>query len=225
MIENGAKVLYTGDLNLNGGLLTAPADTPKCDILIIEATFGAPRYRFPEKGEVVEEMRDWAEDSLSSGKIPVFLGYTMGKAQELTRALSPHFTTYVDEQIHKLNDRVEKIGFHLGEYSLLDESKLEGDCVIIAPPHRANLFFRKNFSTALASGWTADWGGGSRFYSAGFPFSDHSDFYSLTEFVERVSPQAVYTVHGFANELSRHLRERGFYSEPLSEVQKKLDDF
>ena len=47
--------------------------------------------------------------------------------------------------------------------------------------------------------------------------SDHSDFPSLLEYVEKAQPQVVYTVHGSAGELSEELRARGFYSEPLSE--------
>ena len=34
-------------------------------------------------------------------------------------------------------------------------------------------------------------------------------------YVEKANPQVVYTLHGFAQEFSEELRERGFYSEPL----------
>jgi putative mRNA 3-end processing factor len=226
MIENGAKVLYSGDLNLKGGLITPLADTPSCDVLIIEATFGTPRYVFPNKTEVVREMNEWAVACNTAGTTPVFLGYSLGKAQELTRALSNDFTVFVEESIFQFNRRTEGLGIDLGNYSPVGGFSKKNDCVIIAPPHKAKEFNKDKYSLAYASGWAVGNGAPARYSkNTGFPLSDHSDFNGLIEFVEKVSPQAVYTVHGFAREFSQHLRERGFYSEPLSEVQTKLDRF
>ncbi len=44
----------------------------------------------------------------------------------------------------------------------------------------------------------------------GIPLSDHSDFPSLVEFVRETSPRLVYTVYGFSERLTRHLRRLGF---------------
>lgn len=228
MIENGAKVLYTGDLNLRGGLITPPADTPQCDILIMEATFGLPRYTFPDKKEVVKEMKDWAWECLARGRTPVVLGYPLGKAQELTKAVSEDFAVVVEESAFFFNKRAENLGIELGEYfpmEAMDRFSARRDCAIIAPPHKAKMFREEGFFVALASGWAVNWAGTRHGASAGFPLSDHSGFYDLLDFVEKVSPQAVYTTHGYAHEFSSYLRERGFYSEPLSEVQTKLDSF
>ncbi|RMF90728.1 MAG: MBL fold metallo-hydrolase, partial [Methanobacteriota archaeon] len=202
LIENGARILYTGDLCLKGGLITPPADTPACDILIIEATFGTPRYVFPDKRETIKEMRDWAEDCNAKGATPVFLGYALGKAQEITKALSGDLTVFVEESAYHFNRRTENLGIHLGRYELWDGHLPPEDCVLVAPPHKARLFRDELFTTAYVSGW-ASGNGAPRFgASAGFPLSDHSDFNGLIEFVERVSPQATYTVHGFAREFS-----------------------
>ncbi|MFV2041521.1 MAG: MBL fold metallo-hydrolase RNA specificity domain-containing protein, partial [Candidatus Hydrothermarchaeales archaeon] len=224
LIENGSRILYTGDLNLSGGFITKPAETPKCDILIIEATFGKPHFTFPDKDVLAGEMRDWADTCHSKGLTPVFLGYALGKAQELTRIFSKHYTVYVENSVHMFNTRTEKLGIGLGSYKHLDDYSTDCDSIIITPPHTAKNYADPCFRLALASGWTTiGWKG--RYSHTGFPLSDHSDYNSLIRFVEKVSPQAVYTTHGYAAELSASLREKGFYSEPLSEVQSKLDQY
>ncbi len=225
LIENGSRILYTGDLSLKGGFITPPANTPKCDVLIIEATFGTPRYIFPDKIELIKEMRDWAAECLSEERTPVFLGYSLGKAQELTKAFSRDFRVYVEDSVFEFNKKVEGLGVDLGEYSVMSSYKRSEDCILIVPPHKRGLPF-DDCLEAYASGWavTGGWGRKSS-ASTGFPLSDHCDFYDLLKFVEKVSPQVVYTTHGFASEFSRYLRERGFYSEPLSDVQTKLDRY
>ena len=224
LIENGSRILYTGDLNLKGGFITEPAETPKCDILIIEATFGKPVFTFPDKDEIAREMRDWADTCHSKDLTPVFLGYALGKAQELTRIFSERYIVYVKDSVHRFNTRTEKLGIDLGSYKHLDDYSTDCDSIIITPPHTAKNYADPMFRLALASGWsTIGWKG--KYSHTGFPLSDHSDYNSLIRFVEKVSPQAVYTTHGYASELSASLREKGFYSEPLSEVQTKLDQF
>jgi len=169
-------------------------------------------------------MRDWADTCHSKGLTPVFLGYALGKAQELTRIFSKHYTVYVENSVHMFNTRTEKLGISLGSYKHLDDYSTDCDSIIITPPHTAKNYADPCFRLALASGWTTiGWKG--RYSHTGFPLSDHSDYNSLIRFVEKVSPQAVYTTHGYASELSASLREKGFYSEPLSEIQTKLDSF
>jgi len=224
LIENGSRILYTGDLNLKGGLITKPAQTPKCDILIIEATFGKPHFTFPDKKVLAKEMRDWAEECHSKNLAPVFLGYSLGKAQELTRMFSKHYNVFVEDSVHRFNTRTEKLGINLGPYKHIDTFRNDCNSIIITPPHTAKNYAEAGYRIALASGWTTiGWKG--KHSHIGFPLSDHSDHESLIRFVEKVSPQAVYTTHGYAAELSASLREKGFYSEPLSEVQTKLDQY
>jgi len=226
LIENSSKILYTGDLCLEGGLISPPAETPSCDILILESTFGSPRYVFPSKRELAGVMLDWAEECNQKGLTPVVLAHALGKAQELTKLFSKRFTVYVDAAIHPFNQRTEALGIPLGSYRPVEEMKGDVDAVVLTPLARAEAYKGSQHQLALASGWAALGKGGRALnLSAAFPFSDHSDFPELVDFVNRVSPQVVYTVHGFASELSRHLRSEGFYSIPLSELQGKLDAF
>ena len=57
---------------------------------------------------------------------------------------------------------------------------------------------------------------------AAFPLSDHADYPGLIEFVKRVAPKRVFTLHGFAADFARTLREEGFDAQSLSE-EEQLD--
>ena len=214
LIENGMKVVYTGDLNLQGGSTAGKAAVAKCDVLIIEATYGHPRYNFPEREEVVKEIKDWIYDCLKRDLTPVLLGYSLGKAQELTKYLSREFSVAVHESVYHNNKKYEELGVNLGEYSLFDG---QHDEVVIIPPAARKSTNGEGFRFAFASGWTLHEGAGRRYGATrGFPLTDHCGFDDLVEYVECADPQMVYTTHGFAEGFSEELRERGFYSEPIS---------
>jgi putative mRNA 3-end processing factor len=227
-IEDGCRIVYTGDLRLEGGETTAGAATPRCDVLILEATFGRPEYRFPDRKEIFREMRDWIDSCHSRGITPVLLAYPLGKAQELTRAFSSEFPVRVHPSIVSFHHQYERLGVPLGKYAPYD-GKAREDLLLLLPPKGRNSQIPSGIgrcARAFVSGWGLY--GPSRRCRAdvAFPWSDHSDFEGLVEYVEAAEPQVVYTVHGFARELSRELRERGFYSEPLlTRRQRSLGEF
>ena len=62
----------------------------------------------------------------------------------------------------------------------------------------------------MITGWALDPGARFRYRcDAAFPLSDHADFADLLRFVELVNPKKVLTVHGFAEDFARTLRQRG----------------
>jgi putative mRNA 3-end processing factor len=80
--------------------------------------------------------------------------------------------------------------------------------------------------TAGFSGWAA--GPSFRYrggYDATFPLSDHCDFEELLALVEEVDPDAVYTQHGFTDDLAEALVDRGFRARSLKRNQATLADF
>ena len=58
---------------------------------------------------------------------------------------------------------------------------------------------------------------------ASLPYSDHSDFNELVEYVQAVSPKQVYTVNGFP-ELAARLRELGYPAVHLNGRGQKQDN-
>lgn len=82
---------------------------------------------------------------------------------------------------------------------------------------------------ALVAGFSG-WAVGSSFryrggYDATFPLSDHCDFEELLALVEAVDPDAVYTQHGFADDLAKALVSEGYRARALRRNQSTLADF
>ena len=71
---------------------------------------------------------------------------------------------------------------------------------------------------AMISGWAVEPNAIYRYQvDAAFPLSDHADYTDLLRYVELVQPKRVLTLHGFAAEFARDLRERGIEAWALSE--------
>ena len=64
--------------------------------------------------------------------------------------------------------------------------------------------------TAFASGWMRVRGTRRRKgFDRGFALSDHADWPALLRTIEETGARRVLVTHGYADELSRYLRERG----------------
>jgi DNA ligase-1 len=71
---------------------------------------------------------------------------------------------------------------------------------------------------AMISGWAVEPSAIYRYQvDAAFPLSDHADYNDLVRYVELVNPERVLTLHGFAAEFARDLRDRGIEAWALSE--------
>ena len=81
-------LLYTGDFKLRASLAAEPPETRPADLLIMETTFGLPRYQFPPEQTVRDEIAKFCRDTLADGATPVLYGYSLGKSQEILLGLA-----------------------------------------------------------------------------------------------------------------------------------------
>lgn len=209
--EHG-RLLYSGDFKLRPGKAAEPCATPRADVLIMETTFGLPKYRLPPVEEVVADIVRFCRETLASGAIPVLFGYSLGKAQEILASLAgAELPIMLHPEIDRLTRVCEQLGFTFPAYREFDALAAPGH-VVIAPPQSSKAWLGRLAPrrTAMITGWALD---SSCKYQTGcdaaFPLSDHADFPELLEFVERVQPRRVVTVHGFAAEFAQTLRARG----------------
>ncbi|MCA1660024.1 MAG: hypothetical protein LC642_05745, partial [Verrucomicrobiaceae bacterium] len=150
-LETGSgSLLYTGDFKLRAGRSAEPAEWRSADTLIMETTFGLPRYRFPPTEEVVAQIVAFCRDALENRS----------------------------RMLEKIREK----------------------------------------RVAMISGWAVDPSAVYRYQvDAAFPLSDHADYTDLVRYVDLVKPQRVLTLHGFAAEFARDLRDRGIEAWALSE--------
>ncbi|MBC7365343.1 MAG: MBL fold metallo-hydrolase [Undibacterium sp.] len=217
--EHGT-LLYTGDFKLHPGHAAELCATPRADTLVMETTFGLPRYVFPPAAKIIANLITFCRDTLAAGATPVLLCYSLGKSQEVLRALAGSgLPIMLQSETHRLTRICAQLGLDFPVHPEFDPATHAGH-VVICPPHAPGLLKRiPSPRTASITGWALD----SRFFhgsqnSAAFPLSDHADFPSLLRFVELVQPQRVFTVHGFAKEFAATLCARGIEASPLGQA-------
>jgi len=208
---SGERLLYTGDFKLRQSLTSEPAEVVRADTLILETTFGHPRYRLPPAEVVMEEIIAFCEKALLDKQHPALLAYSLGKAQELiARLAGAGLPIAVHPSIYKMSAIYEGFGVRLPEYKRHAPGDRSPKVLIYPPNARHQLAHIANLRTAIVSGWALDARAKYQFRcDAAFPLSDHADYDELLECVERVRPERVYTVHGFVEEFAADLRRRG----------------
>jgi DNA ligase 1 len=223
--EDGS-LLYTGDFKLRPGRSAEPAEWRQAETLIMETTYGLPRYRLPPTDEVIGQIVAFCRDALEAGAVPVLLGYSLGKAQEILCSLTgAGLTPMLHGSVHQMTRIYEQFGQSFCEYERYKADEVAGK-VLICPPsaNRSRMLERiRDKRVAMISGWAVDPNAVYRYQvDAAFPLSDHADYTDLLRYVELVQPQRVLTLHGFAAEFARDLRERGVEAWALSE-QNQLE--
>ena len=206
-------LLYTGDFKLRNGLSSEPAAIPQAETLVMETTYGLPRYQFPPTEETLGAIIKFCHETLEEDETPVLFGYALGKAQEILAALqTAHLPVMLHGAIARIARVYEDFGVVFPPYVHFEAKAARGH-VIICPPaingsRTLRLLHRPR--TAALTGWAMDAGAVHRLQvDAAFPLSDHADYRDLLRYVEAVRPRRVLTLHGFAQEFARDLRSRG----------------
>lgn len=228
--KDGATLLYTGDYKLRQGLSSERCELWPADTLIMETTFGLPMYRFPPTAQTIAVMLKWVRETLDDGAIPVLLGYSLGKAQEILCALGDAgLPVMVHRSILEMTEVVAPLLGRLPEYKLFDPAEAKGHVLLFPPSGARSLAIRKLkiCRTAMLSGWAMQSGAKFRYQvDEVFPLSDHADYPELLETVETVKPKRIYLVHGYTREFAADLRARGYEAwtlEGADQLEMTLD--
>lgn len=214
-------LLYTGDFKLRPGKSAEPLQWRQADTLIMETTFGLPRYQFPPTDKVIDQIVAFCRDALDDGAVPVILGYSLGKAQEILCSLDgAGLTPMLHGSVFQMTRLYEQSGQSFCKYVRYKRDDVAGK-VLICPPsanHSAMLTNIPRKRVAMISGWAIEPNAIYRYQvDAAFPLSDHADYNDLLRYVDLVQPKRVLTLHGFAAEFARDLRDRGMEAWALSE--------
>jgi len=226
---------YTGDLKLSESLTAERAQVRETDYLLLEGTFGNPRYKFPDRAEIYERIASFVSKNYNDGHIVLLGGYALGKAQELIAIVNRFcgIKPIVSEKIHKACEVYSRFGVRLETACVGSEEAEElmrSNFVAIMPFHQVNFelavklskAYRRSVYTAVATGWALT----TRFpVDEAFPLSDHADFEELLEYVELARPKRIYCCHGNEELLSHELSKRGYDAQPAakSEIQLHLE--
>ncbi len=225
------SLLYTGDFKLRPGLSAEPVAWSPAETLVMETTFGRPEFVFPPTAEVIAGMVEFCLGVLDDGGVPVLLGYSLGKAQEILCALaSAGLSCEVHPSVAKMTQICSRHGEALPSFAVCRHPSRTAGRVVLAPPHVRNSPWVRSIPhrrMAIATGWALKPGALARYQcDAAFALSDHAGYDDLLRYVELVRPRRVLTLHGFAADFARDLRARGVEAWALSEPdQLELHNF
>lgn len=209
---DGETLVYTGDLNTYDSVLLNGAEIIESDTLIIEATYGSPRYLFPRREEIYAEIIRWILQTIREGEIPAFKVYALGKAQEIIGIVNSYLNipAVTSWTVSKITEKHRDHGLKLDYLPLHVKDGIEafrqGECVYIAS-RRQNPPSKRRLRWAVATGWALRYRMSS--YDAAFPLSGHADFPGLLSYVRESGAKTVYVVHGFAQEFAKQLQKIG----------------
>ena len=218
--RDGQRLLYSGDFKLEKGLTAENLQIAPCDVLIMECTYGHPRYRFPPREEIADRLCEWARTILRQGETPIIFTYALGKSQEAMKILADNgFALCAHQAIFDLMKVYEKFGYTFGDATLFNRAAPIENRVLMMPQsarraqHLATIEKKR---TMYLSGWAMDSGAKYRFgVDEALPLSDHADFLGLIEYVRQVNPKKIFSTHGPAD-FARQLRALGYDAEPLA---------
>lgn len=237
----GEDIYYTGDMSMRERAFMKPAKVPSAKTLIIESTFGRPDYVFPPLSNITHETNKIISEMYDLGMPVILMGYTLGKAQLLTK-LFDHWNPILHDSVAKMNSIYSELGIKLEGAATHSQAQAHGllaknrPWVMIAPLMSSSCAFVKEMKDkygAVTIGFTG-WAIESRYrYMMGLdyvmPLSDHCDYKELVEAVKQCNPEKVYTFHGFSKEFAESLSKLGFDSETIGHAKKRksltLDSF
>jgi Cft2 family RNA processing exonuclease len=226
--EKGAMV-YTGDYKLRDNPFSPPAAIPRCDVLVMECTFGSPLYRFPPNDELFARLFAFIDETLATGRTPVVLAYSFGKGQEALYHLTRRgYDVLVKDPTAAYCDLHVELGYGFpgpGTWERFAPELLPGR-VVLAPPG-----WKEDPAAGIPRARTVQltgWGCNPRArYMYGYcdlvlPISDHADFDDLVRTAVESGASKIYTVHG-SPVFAAHLRSMGLDAEHLAAHPSKPD--
>jgi Cft2 family RNA processing exonuclease len=220
LADDGEKrLLFTGDFKLGPSATCEEAELPSADILVMESTFGKPKYRMPPRAEIIAELIDLVRKTLNEGRTPVIHGYALGKSQEVTKILTQAgIPVQQHAQIFAVSQVYQDCGMDLGDVTEFKGVVKPGHALIALPRGVKNYHMPgiKHPVSIVATGWAMDPGIKYQYrVDHALPLSDHADFDELLETAERVGASEIYCTHG-PQEFVGYLRAAGFNAHPIT---------
>jgi Cft2 family RNA processing exonuclease len=219
------RFVYTGDFKLARSYTCEPPEVKRCDVLLMECTYGRPQYVFPSRDEVEDALVGFATSALADGCAPVVYAYSLGKAQEAMAILGK---ARIPLTVHGAVDEIARVyarnGVQIPPYERYDAVTYDGSRALIWPPSGKTLpkaLRNKPSRSAMLTGWALAKGAEYRYgVDACIPLSDHADYAALVRYVELAEPKKVLLNHGW-KDFAFRLRALGVdasYLEPHEQL-------
>jgi len=224
--EGGFVCVVSGDYKTHVDPTCLPLEPLRCHMFISECTFGLPIFRWPSPEQIIQEINSWWRSNREQERTSILFAYALGKAQRILAGLDPSIGPILTHgAVENINRCYRDLGITLPStryIGTLEARELPEGALVIAPPSADNPVWMRRFpdrSRAFASGWMRIRGNRRRrSVDRGFILSDHSDWDGLVQTIAASDAQKILGTHGYATEMVRWLRERGYDAESISAV-------
>lgn len=187
----GVDLVYAGDLGGKGHLTAEPREQLECDTLVLRAVYGHPRFVFPPREQLLEQVRAFVEKALAQHRTPVLVAAALGLTQDLVRFFGDKRRTL---RLHPTALRACEV--YVKQGISLQNFGSEGEIVVMPPTARLDRLQLDDPAVLSLSG------------HGDVPLADHAGFDELVDYAVRSHARRVLTLEGHAEDLARALRER-----------------
>lgn len=217
------RVAYTGDYKLRSNPFAPPVEIPRCDTLVMECTFGEPRYVFPPDEQTIGALFAFIEGARAEGAVPVVLAYALGKGQEaLWHLTGAGYDVVCHGAIARMSAVHEQLGHGFpgpGRWERYRRGEV-GDRVLLTLPSTRKTAMVTGLPArrvVYLTGWAYHPGAHNIYRDCDLvlPFSDHADFAELVRTARESGASTIYTVHG-PPQFAEHLRTLGMNATHLA---------
>jgi len=208
LIKDDERIFYTGDFCSSARIILKPLKYIEADILIIEATYGAMPYIFPNRKRLYKNLIKKVAYYVDTIGYAIVGARSLGTAQEVIALLSNtkrKFDLYVDPKVYKMS----RIHF---EYDYV-KANFE-KCPSFKPCIREGVYVtgvgnalklrKEGYDAIICTGLSATW---NDFNS--LTLSSHEDLNGLINYVMQSRAERVYTVYGYKRDFAQMLKEMG----------------
>jgi putative mRNA 3-end processing factor len=216
-IEHERSVwVATGDYKREADPTCAPFEPLRCDVLVTEASYALPIFRWDDPREIFADMHRWWQGNPQRASL--LFCYVLGKAQRILAGLAEltDRPVYVHGALEPITRIYREAGIRMLPTLPVAETQkgrsFAGELVLAPITARGSTWMRRfgEAESAFASGSMRIRGQRRRrSFDRGFALSDHADWPGILRTIEESGARRVLATHGYREALVRYLTERG----------------
>jgi putative mRNA 3-end processing factor len=220
--QEGSVWVATGDYKREADPTCAPFEPVRCDVLVTEASYALPVFRWDDPRDVLGDIFSWWQGN--PRRASLLFCYVLGKAQRILAGLAEltDRAVYVHGALEPITRIYRDAGIRMLPTLPVAETRkgrsFAGELVLAPITARGSTWMRRfgDSESAFASGSMRIRGQRRRrSFDRGFALSDHADWPGLLRTIEESGAKRVLATHGYREALVRYLTERGTEAAPV----------
>ncbi len=195
-----SRTLYAGTINPNGVGLGGAADLRSCDALVIDTTYGAPRFDFPDQATAVLDLIGFVNDIVQAGGVPILFTHSIRKGLDVLAALrDQNLRLVAHRKVHAAAQILRDVADLPRCVRWSGQSKIGDVLVWLRESSLSRDSFPRSSRIALVSGETAVADAvGAAGADIGVAWSSCADYRGLCDYIKASRAQKVFITGRYA---------------------------